>query len=160
MTVRQRLSALVLLAALFTLTACALPAMPSAAPVDAGKQDRLDEASRRNALWRDMRVEVYTIDYLLVEGPDGTPPAYRRVSARGNFVLDTTCPESKCPTSTLRDVRLIHELFAMVNADATGCAIKVLYHPDFHFPSLIQRNCSASGGSVNSLVVVGFAPRH
>lgn len=101
------------------------------------------------------------ITFLLVEGGEGTAPAYRLVKVRENSVMDTTCPESTCPKAMLRDVRQVFELFKLVNEEAPGCVVKVTYHADFHFPNLIRRACDGVASPKSyTLIVTGFSPMH
>jgi hypothetical protein len=150
---RRATGVLCAFAMLLSLSACDSEAAPDHAPRAA--QDLADEAASQQSKWHNMRVEHYNVTYLLVEGPNGTPAAYRKVIVRNGAVLDTTCPDGPCPSKHLRDLRLVPELFKLIRPEAGACTVSVVYHVDFHFPSIINRTCDGTGS--DRIVVVNFS---
>jgi hypothetical protein len=142
-----------ILAVLMAVTcgACALDQVTN------GQDDRVTDAQARRARWMNERPRYYAISYLLIEGGPGTPEAYRYVTVRNNSVLDTTCPDAKCPVAQLRDLRQVHELFDLALDQTPNCESKVIYRNDINVPSLITRSCKPGAGVDYSIAVTLFS---
>jgi Family of unknown function (DUF6174) len=124
---------------------------------DAVAQELVLSAQENRKLWSAQIIDHYEVNYLLIEGDDGAPEAYRVVKVRNNAVLDTTCPFGKCPSLHLRDLRTIPELFNLIVDNAELCDIGVTYHSMLHFPSYIRANCGRSGKPDFRVIVRGLA---
>jgi hypothetical protein len=135
---------------------CMLPTACQSAPTTREPDPEIAVHERK---WQQMRLTGYVIEYLLVEGPDGTPPAYRRVVVTSNSVLDTDCRDGLCPTGELRDLRMIHELFGLARAAEPRCVIKLAFDGDWHFPTIVQRSCPDTPARSFRVLVTGFSPR-
>lgn len=111
------------------------------------------------AQWRAQQVNRYTITYEFVE--DATKPASvtrRTVIIRGNAVLDTRCPAGACPVSFLRDLRLIPELFELIDTLPERCIDQVQFNRDFHYPEFVSANCAEDYAIPFTIRVVAFEP--
>lgn len=124
---------------------------------DPDNQEVVLKAQEERKLWSAQIIDHYEVNYLLIEGDDSAPEAYRLVKVRNNAVLDTTCPFAKCPSLHLRDLRTIPEVFSLIVDNAGQCDISVTYHPTLHFPSYIRANCARSGRPDFRIIVRGLA---
>lgn len=124
---------------------------------DSAAREIVLKAQEQRKLWSGQIIDHYEVNYLLIEGGDGAPEAYRLVKVRNNAVLDTTCPFAKCPSLHLRDLRTIPEVFNLIVDNAGLCDISVTYHPTLYFPSYIRANCARSGKPDFRVIVRGLA---
>lgn len=111
------------------------------------------------AQWRALRIRRYTITYEFVE--DASTPAVvtrRTVLIRSNAVLDTRCPAGACPTGFLHDLRLIPELFDLIDSLPERCVDQVQFNRDFFYPEFVSANCTGDYVKPFSIRVVSFAP--
>jgi hypothetical protein len=148
----KSLSAIVLCAALLT-TGCAdLGALGEPDPRSA----RIDEAKARRTRWMRERPLQYEIRYLLIEGGAGSAESYRLVKIRNSSVLDTTCPNAKCPVAHLKHVRQVHEIYDLIIEDDPDCDVKATYRNDTNVPSAVTRTCKPGTKPDFSLAVTAF----
>lgn len=111
------------------------------------------------AQWRAQKIRHYNITYEFVE--DATMPAVvtrRAVQIRNNSVLDTRCAISTCPTTFLKDLRFILELFELIATLPDHCVDQVQFNRDFHFPEFVSANCTSDYPKPFTIRVVSFVP--
>lgn len=109
--------------------------------------------------WRAQQIHRYIITYEFVEDTASPATVTRRmVVIRSNAVLDTRCPAGACPASFLRDVRLIPELFELIDALPERCVDQVQFNRDFYYPEFVSANCAADYSKPFTIRVTAFAP--
>lgn len=109
--------------------------------------------------WRAQRFRSYRIIYAFVE--DTSRPAVlklREVIIRNNSVLDTRCATGGCPSSFLRDLRFIPELFDLIAALPDHCLDQVQFNHEFHYPEFISANCASDYPHPFTIRVSSFSP--
>jgi hypothetical protein len=109
--------------------------------------------------WRAQKFHHYNITYEFVE--DTTTPAVvtrRTVQIRNNSVLDTRCAASACPTTFLKDLRFVLELFDLVASLPAECIDQVQFNRDYHFPEFISANCASDYPKPFTIRVAAFLP--
>lgn len=147
----QRLTIMILSAAV----SAACNSMPSGDAPD--RIDIVSEAQSQRKQWNDQKVRRYDVTYMLIEGDDSVKPAYRLVKAINNGVLDTTCPNSICPSLHLRDLRTIPDLFSLIIDNAESCDMSVTYHARWHYPTIVRADCARSAKPDFRVIVLDLA---
>lgn len=117
------------------LAACANTATPE--PPNASA-----ELERHKRIWAEQNIKRYEVVWLLLEGGDGAPDRYRSVRVVNRNVLDTRCPQDRCPEAHLRDLRTIEQAFDLIQAMSNFCDVSVLYHPNLGYPTWIRADCA------------------
>ncbi|MCX6019752.1 MAG: hypothetical protein NTZ50_14850 [Chloroflexi bacterium] len=108
-------------------------------------------------MWIEQGITRYEVTWLLLEGGDAAPDRYRSAHVVNNNVLDTLCPQQRCPEAHLRDLRTIHDAFKLIRDNAEQCDITVLYHVMLHYPTWIRANCAHAGLPDFRVMLRGFA---
>lgn len=157
----KRLPVLALCLLLWMATACQSQAgfVSGSAPAEDYIASTKAQLASQLAQWRALQIRRYTITYEFVE--DATKPAIitkRTVIIRDNAVLDTRCPAGACPTSFLRDLRLIPELFELIDTLPARCVDQVQFNRDFRYPEFMSANCAGDYPKPFTIRVAAFAP--
>ena len=116
-----------------------------------------DEAQRQKRLWLAQDITRYEVVWLLLEGDDEAPDRYRSVRVVNRSVLDTRCPNDRCPEKHLRDLRTIEQVFEMISVAAEQCDIVVQYHEALHYPTWIRADCARSSQPNFRIFLRGFS---
>jgi hypothetical protein len=109
--------------------------------------------------WRAQNFRHYNITYEFVE--DATKPAVvtrRTVQIRNNSVLDTRCAAGACPTTFLKDLRFVPELFELAASLPAACIDQVQFNRDYHFPEFISAHCASDDPRPFTIRVAAFLP--
>ena len=157
----KRLPALALCLLLWMATACQSQAGFISGSVPAEDYIAATKAQLTSQLvqWRAQQIHRYNITYEFVEDANSPATVTRRmVIIRHNAVLDTRCPAGACPTSFLRDLRLIPELFELIATLPERCVDQMQFNRDFHYPEFVSANCADDYPKPFTIRVAAFSP--
>lgn len=117
-----------------------------------------DEALRQRRLWRESGVQRYEVTWLLLEGGDDAVDRYRTARIVARSVLDTRCPNDRCPELHLRSLLTVDDAFELILNAPPDCTAAVQYHPTLPLPTWIRIDCADRPSASARVFLRAFTP--